>query len=217
MKTNKQDLITDIKTRTSFCIGDANTYLWAKCQPDFQNAQHVGGGNFTVLLISFSVLDLLSYVNGLLNNVLTYSDQDVKDFTEKLKVAEIKNIRPPKKDDIKQTAKELVKTLIKETNTLTSIDEDDVDLLWSIRHKITHEFNPKLLPAGSVPLMPNQDFRELKQSIEKQPIIVKGEGYQDCIHVHSLNYKIQILSDHVVSKIENANEDTIEKIVEWLK
>ncbi len=213
---DKQDLIADIKTRTSFCIGDANTYLWAKCQPNFGNAEHVGGGNYAVLLISFSVLDLLSYVNGLLNSVPTYSDEEVREFKDKLKLAGIKNIRPPKKGEIKETSKDLVKTLISETSTLTDINENDVDLLWSVRHKLTHEFNPKLLPAGSVSLMPNQDFRALKQSIKEQPIIVRGDGNQDCIHVHSLNFKIELLSHHVVSKIKNAHEETIEKIVEWL-
>lgn len=213
---NRQDLIRDIETRTSFCIGDANTYLWAKCQPNFESIQQVGGGNFTVLLISFSALDLLSYVNGLLNNVPTYSEDEVKDFENKLKLAGIKNIRPPKKDQIKETAKDLVKTLVKETSRVTSINENDVDLLWSIRHKLTHEFSPKLLPAGSVPPVPNQDFSMLKQSIRKQPIIVKGEGNKDCIHVHSLNYKIQPLSDHVVHKIKSANNETIQKIIEWL-
>jgi len=207
----RQELIEYLNTLTSYCIDDANTYLWAKCQSDFKNAEQVGGGNFIVLLATFSFLDLLSYLNGLLDNKPQYTESEISDINRK-------NLGcKPRVGDLKINGTDLFTNLINETAEQTGIKNDkDITLLRKIRHKLTHEFNPKFLPAASYGMMPGENFYELIKAVEKRQVFTTSESMQGCIDVHAFNHKLRKITNHLLSKIEKADESTIEKTSNWI-
>jgi hypothetical protein len=215
---DKQNLIDEINTRISFCIGDANTFIWAKSQADFNKLTDVGGGNYSVLLTSFSVLDFLSYMNGFLNDLPLVDDSDIQLFNTIKQAMKTQGIdtkylqSAPKKGELKLNGRDLVEALLLETASLTGIKKDNIDILWQTRHKLTHEYNPKFIPAGSISL--GQNYEDMKKALKNRPIIDKSTDGIDCINVHALNYKLAEVASSIINKITNADKHIIDNIVD---
>lgn len=213
----RDQIIREVAQRINFCIVDANTFLWAKSQQEFPTFEGlIGGGNFYVLLATFSALDFLSQMNGYVNsnNEDFYSEEEVLQISEELRNA--RNIRragfmQPRAGDIKKRGKDLFVALFSDTSDICGLDENHINLLWRTRNRITHEFDPVHIPAAAPP-PGNYNFNRLVQVFKNSPIITQDIHGRDSIDVHSLNLKLERIGQYIINKIEICSTEQIERL-----
>jgi hypothetical protein len=220
----REEIVRELQTRTNFAIADGNTFIWAKSNRDFDAALHrseaLGGGNFYVLMASFSTLSLLAQINALLDAEPTYSEVEVTTIRNAVRPldAEIKKaLKLPQVGNFKKTEKELVETLVAETADRTQIDTSKFINLWSVRHKLFHTFNPGPMPAASYERAPGTNYVDRVNEANASGIFCMSTDGRESFDVHAFNHKLRIFADYVVNKLNAASTELVQEVSMWLE
>jgi len=84
----KSELVSEIKLRTNFIINDNRAFIHSKIQQSSlgQNFIYpIGGGNFLMTLGVFSILNLLSKINSVLNGTKLWTKEEKEKLDEALR------------------------------------------------------------------------------------------------------------------------------------
>lgn len=220
-----REITNIISERVKFCVNDCNTFLFAKTNIEAKNyaeSSLIGGGNFIVLLASFACLDLLSYINSILdasNKELWNKDEITELGKEKSKLSANfkKIIRLPKENELKNNFSDRLKTFLFQTVNIHNMGIVQIEKLVKIRNKLAHVFNPKYIPIASIPFYGKGDFVSLLVAYKTRPIFALTSDNILGVDSNALTLKLPLLLVYLVEKIENASAEKLEIIIRWLK
>lgn len=233
---DKKEINDYILTIVNFAIADANTYLYAKCVPTFNEdmkKSSLGGGNFTILLSTLATIEFLGTIYIYLENKSEsfYSNneiQKIKEAKSKIKVLYENNnfiqdflLRPfnpePMPGAIKVGSGKIIRQFLNKIRIKCGLNKKQVDKLVDVRNKLAHEFTPKIVPAVALPPMPGNNWVQLIANYKTRPIFIDKEDFGEVIDVNALNHKLYYFLEYVIEKFsENSDEEIIERISKYI-
>jgi hypothetical protein len=217
---DKEGVINELDTRVNFMVNDCRTFYSAKtCR--FNCC--IGGGNFLSILGGFSLINLLSKVNNILNDGKAWDEREIVAIkTEGSKLAKgfKKHFHIPKVGNLKKNETDCFVELFMDTKSRIPwgfTTTQDAKKIWTAyRNKLTHIASPALSASALRPQdIVGVDFNKLVNAIHEA-----DEGYiygcnnaDSCagkaIAAEKLNEHLLDIWEIVKSKLETCGPEKI--------
>lgn len=207
------DLITLIKSLASFVKIDANTFLWAKSQPNFPKEKSenqgsiydMGGGNFYIALASLSFYSFLSKIYEII-----FTEKNC----EKLFKKDKKTVNVTSAYNNETNAVTLLAGKINEKFRLMA-NTEELEIFWKLmRHGLVHCYLPKggrstLGAIGHLDFKGDFNYYDYVQNLNKSAEFAIQKNSQDGFDINSdlLAIKITKIADWLVEKIAECPYD----------
>lgn len=239
----KKQLTEHIKVRVEMLVNDCRTFIYAKTKMandhELEEAEWPGGGNFLCTLGAFSILNLLSKINEVLDggdiNKKTDLDRIKSEFsTFKKKFPDHANLLKHLivagfAGNTAKSEKSCFIKLYKDTKTFINwgfSKKEDAGKFWdAFRNKLSHV----ALPANAVAAFSPHDIKNKnylnivsRESRSKSPIfgpngINDRKEIIDALAVERLVENINKISEYIVAKVDKCSDQkTIDNISEIL-